>query len=106
MGSIVQSVFLGNATRRPQPLFDLASSVAAMKARVAGIPVYTVANKADEFVLVTGGEVQSFSMCRPTILSATTCITLSIGLHRQKETRSSWDCFSSASLMPKILYKR
>ena len=71
-------MFLGNAIRRPQPLFDLASSVAAMKARVAGIPVYTVANKADEFILVTGGEVQSISICRPIMLSATTCKTFTV----------------------------
>lgn len=42
-----------------------------MKARVAGIPVYTVANKADEFVLVTGGEVKSFITCEHVMLFAT-----------------------------------
>lgn len=64
-------MLLGGAARRPQPLFDIASSLTDMKARVAGIPVYTVANKADEFVLVTGGEVQSFVTCNRIIVSAT-----------------------------------
>ena len=64
-------MLLGGATRRPQPLFEIASSAADMKARVAGIPVYTVANKADEFVLVTGGEVRTFVVCRHIMLSAT-----------------------------------
>ncbi|KAL0040628.1 hypothetical protein WJX79_000007 [Trebouxia sp. C0005] len=42
------------AARRPQPVFDLAASVDEMKARVATIPIYTVANKDNEFVLVSG----------------------------------------------------
>ena len=64
-------MLLGAATRRPQPMFDLASSAADMKARVAGIPVYTVANKADEFVLVTGGEVKDFITCGHIMLPVT-----------------------------------
>ena len=52
----VQSMSLGAlATRRiPQPVLDLASTLDDMKARVAAIPVYTVANKEDEFVLLAG----------------------------------------------------
>ncbi len=42
------------AARRPQPVFDLAASVDEMKARVAAIPIFTVANKDNEFVLVSG----------------------------------------------------
>ncbi len=42
------------AARRPQPVFDLAASMDEMKARVAAIPIFTVANKDNEFVLVSG----------------------------------------------------
>ena len=93
-------MLLGGSTRRPQPLFDIASSSADMKARVAGIPVYTVANKADEFVLVTGGEVKlsntSILCCLPLYIDG--CNT---GLYR-KETRSSWDYFSLLNQMPRL----
>lgn len=91
-------MLLGGPIRRPQPLFDFASSLSDMKARVAGIPVYTVANKADEFVLVTGGEVQSFVTCSRTILSATMQFRKNGCVHRM-ETKSSWDCFSLLNQM-------
>ena len=42
------------ATRKSQPVFDLAASLVDMKARVSAIPVFTVANKDNEFVLVSG----------------------------------------------------
>lgn len=42
------------APRRPQPVFEVAASLPQMKARVASIPVFTVANKENEFVLVSG----------------------------------------------------
>ena len=71
MLGMVQSMLLGGPTRKPQPLFDVASSAADMKTRVAGIPVYTVANKADEFVLVTGGEVKNPVTCGHVVLTAT-----------------------------------
>jgi hypothetical protein len=37
-----------------QPLFDLAMPKDEVKARLAPIPVYTVANPKNEFVLVAG----------------------------------------------------
>ena len=45
--------------RKPQPVCDLAYNPEEIKARLAGIPVYTVANKQNEFVLVAG-EVGDF----------------------------------------------
>lgn len=56
MLTLLQSLSLGGAaaSRRPQPVFDLAISLPDIKARVASIPVYTVANKDNEFVLVSG----------------------------------------------------
>lgn len=95
---VAQSMLLGGATRRPQPLFDIASSLSDMKARVAGIPVYTVANKADEFVLVTGGEVSSFVTCSCIILSATVQLSNNGCVYRM-ETKSSWDSFSLLNQM-------
>jgi hypothetical protein len=41
-------------SRKPQPVFDLAMPKDEVKARLSPIPVYTVANKKNEFVLVTG----------------------------------------------------
>lgn len=40
--------------RRPQPLWEIAYNPEDIKARLSGVPVYTVANKNNEFVLVTG----------------------------------------------------
>ena len=42
------------STSRPQPIFDLAYNPEEIKARLSGVPVYTVANKQNEFVLVAG----------------------------------------------------
>lgn len=36
------------------PLLDFAYSMTSMQERMAGIPVYTVANKSNELVLVAG----------------------------------------------------
>lgn len=43
-----------NPRKAPQPVFDLAMPKDEVKARLSPIPVYTVANKKNEFVLVTG----------------------------------------------------
>ena len=51
----------GRDRRKPQPICDLAYNPEEIKARLAGIPVYTVANKQNEFVLVAG-EVRNPSM--------------------------------------------
>jgi hypothetical protein len=42
------------SSRKPQPLFDIAMPKDEVKARLAPIPVYTVANPKNEFVLVAG----------------------------------------------------
>jgi hypothetical protein len=42
------------STSRPQPIYDLAYNPEEIKARLSGVPVYTVANKQNEFVLVAG----------------------------------------------------
>ncbi len=54
--SSLQSLSLGAATStyRPQPICDLAYNPEEIKARLSGVPVYTVANKQNEFVLVAG----------------------------------------------------
>ena len=55
-----QSLSLGSfaaAQRRrppPQPVAELAYNPEDIKARLSGVPVYTVANKKNEFVLVSG----------------------------------------------------
>jgi hypothetical protein len=54
---LLQSLSLGpggSDRRKPQPICDLAYNPEEIKARLAGIPVYTVANKQNEFVLVAG----------------------------------------------------
>lgn len=52
----VQSISLsaGAPEARPHPVFDLAFNPEDIKARLSGVPVYTVANKKNEFVLVAG----------------------------------------------------
>ena len=40
--------------RRAQPVADLAADAEDIKSRLANVPVYTVANKKNEFVLVSG----------------------------------------------------
>ena len=47
---------LGGAARRStaQPVCDLAYNPDEIKARLSGVPVYTVANKQNEFILVAG----------------------------------------------------
>jgi hypothetical protein len=47
-----------------QPLFELGMAKEDVKARLAPIPVYTVANPKNEFVLVAG-EVSTLSPARP-----------------------------------------
>ena len=44
----------GGSRHRAQPVAELAYNPEEIKARLAGIPVYTVANKQNEFVLVAG----------------------------------------------------
>lgn len=64
---LLQSMSL-NASRplsSRNPLFDLAYSMTGMQERVAGIPVYTVANKSNELVLVAG-EVMPEVACKMT----------------------------------------
>ena len=73
-----------------------------MKARMAGIPVYTVANKDNDFVLVTGEACSSLTWMR--YADVASCITLKADvLCRHKETRSSWDCSSFVNQMQKRL---
>lgn len=40
--------------RQAQPVADLAADAEDIKSRLANVPVYTVANKKNEFVLVSG----------------------------------------------------
>lgn len=55
---VIQSLSLshGSPVRRAgaQPLFDLAMAKDEVKARLSPVPVYTVANPKNEFVLVAG----------------------------------------------------
>ncbi|EIE26430.1 hypothetical protein COCSUDRAFT_58968 [Coccomyxa subellipsoidea C-169] len=67
MSIIIDSLSLGAATStyRPQPICDLAYNPEEIKARLSGVPVYTVANKQNEFVLVageSGGEVRQLGL--------------------------------------------
>ena len=57
------------APRRPQPVFEVAASLPQMKARVASIPVFTVANKENEFVLVSG-EVRMYISLKSWLLQS------------------------------------
>lgn len=50
----VQSITLGGSARRPQPVMELAMAKEEVKARLATVPVFTVANPKNEFVLVAG----------------------------------------------------
>lgn len=52
----VQSISLGGSSRRSsaQPICDVAYNPEEIKARLSGVPVYTVANKQNEFILVAG----------------------------------------------------
>ena len=54
----MQSLSLAATPSKPQPVYDLAYNPEEIKARLSGVPVYTVANKKNEFVLVAG-EVRS-----------------------------------------------
>ncbi|KXZ49113.1 hypothetical protein GPECTOR_23g43 [Gonium pectorale] len=47
------SVTMSSAGSRPQPVMDLAMAKEEVKARLAPVPVYTVANPKNEFVLVS-----------------------------------------------------
>ncbi len=62
--SYVQSISLGPPSSRKasQPLCDLAMAKDEVKARLAPIPVFTVANPKNEFVLVAG-EVSMLLAC-------------------------------------------
>ena len=62
----MQSVSMGASrpSSKRNPLFQLASTVAGIRERVAGIPVYTVANKKNELVLVAGEVGQLFCNCK------------------------------------------
>ena len=48
--------------RRAQPVAELAAEPQDIKSRLAGVPVYTVANKKNEFVLVSGEVRASLSL--------------------------------------------
>lgn len=51
----VQSILGAPGRRqRAQPVAELAAEPQDIKSRLAGVPVYTVANKKNEFVLVSG----------------------------------------------------
>ena len=62
LGSNSSSGSSSERSMGPQPLFELGMAKEDVKARLAPIPVYTVANPKNEFVLVAG-EVSS--SCRP-----------------------------------------
>ncbi|EFJ46554.1 hypothetical protein VOLCADRAFT_121068 [Volvox carteri f. nagariensis] len=51
---LLASITMGSAAHRPQPVMDLAMAKEEVKARLAPVPVYTVANPKNEFVLVAG----------------------------------------------------
>ena len=69
----LQSISLGGSPRRSsaQPICDVAYNPEEIKARLSGVPVYTVANKQNEFILVAG-EV------RESILSHITCLPITL----------------------------
>lgn len=48
--------------RRAQPVAEMAAEPQDIKSRLAGVPVYTVANKKNEFVLVSGEVRASLSL--------------------------------------------
>lgn len=45
---------MGASAHRPQPIMELAMAKDEVKARLAPVPVFTVANPKNEFVLVAG----------------------------------------------------
>ncbi|GLC41711.1 hypothetical protein PLESTM_001231600 [Pleodorina starrii] len=51
---LLASITLGTSAPRPQPVMDLAMAKEEVKARLAPVPVFTVANPKNEFVLVAG----------------------------------------------------
>ena len=51
-------------TSKRNVLLDLAYSMTSMQEHVAGIPVYTVANKRNELVLVAGEVIWNSTMCQ------------------------------------------
>ncbi|PNW73271.1 hypothetical protein CHLRE_14g625750v5 [Chlamydomonas reinhardtii] len=51
---MLASIAMSGAGPRPQPVMDLAMAKDEVKARLAPVPVYTVANPKNEFVLVAG----------------------------------------------------
>ncbi|KAG2492282.1 hypothetical protein HYH03_009522 [Edaphochlamys debaryana] len=51
---MLASITMGGAGPRPQPVMDLAMAKEEVKARLAPVPVFTVANPKNEFVLVAG----------------------------------------------------
>lgn len=51
---VLASITLGGSARRPQPVMELAMAKEEVKARLATVPVFTVANPKNEFVLVAG----------------------------------------------------
>ena len=65
----MQSLSMGASrpSLKRNPLFQLASTVAGIRERVAGIPVYTVANKKNELVLVAGEVWQPLCDCPASI---------------------------------------
>ena len=64
----VQSMSLGGFSRRSsaQPICDVAYNPEEIKARLSGVPVYTVANKQNEFILVAG-EVRAYDKSQPEV---------------------------------------
>lgn len=63
----MQSISLGGSPRRSsaQPICDVAYNPEEIKARLSGVPVYTVANKQNEFILVAGEVGGHLSTCPP-----------------------------------------
>ncbi|GIL86662.1 hypothetical protein Vretimale_11528 [Volvox reticuliferus] len=51
---LLASITMGASAHRPQPVMDLAMAKEEVKARLAPVPVFTVANPKNEFVLVAG----------------------------------------------------
>ena len=92
---------------------DLAADAEDIKSRLANVPVYTVANKKNEFVLVSGEVCPSAvktvddKLFAPEAFAGISVNVLMIKLPaRERVKRSSWAFSSSQSLMPGRWWRR
>ena len=91
-----QTISMGSSgpsgSGRPQPVMDLAMAKDEVKARLAPIPVFTVANPKNEFVLVAGEvRVGGVAICVnvgvPGVPSAALCALPSPAIRRRRRCR-------------------